>query len=458
MNNTLHPACSSSSSQLLSRVIALLMLQPTEMPLVDEGTHRGPRRKIQDWQIIAGLVIHALGGQGSLASHIALHLRLRISDAALSFRRQKMTLQPFFTILRHALRPLAQEDSHPGCFFKGLRLVGHDGTQLSLSNTEAVLKRMTKAATRRGKAAFAKMGLSTLVELATHNPLAAAIGLDGQSENALFGRVLKELPRRCLLILDRLHGNAPVLDRVQSQCQASDSAFLIRVRKKLAVKVLKSHADGSAEVEVKLYDKVKKRQVNKWLKVREVRAWLQRRRDGNWVEVRLWTSLSPEQASAEEIVALYARRWEQEIFYKELKMGLRNGDLLLSQTPETAAQEVAALLMASSLVAEERLACAAESENPEVSEAGVLRISHGLCLELTTALWVLLAIGEDLMDGATQAEFVRRARRQIAELVLPKRRSRTCDRKVRQPVRKWPRMINPISVTSETLVSVEPIT
>ena len=138
---------------------------------------------------------------------------------------------------------------------------------------------------------------------------------------------------------------------MQSQCQASDSAFLIRVRKKLAVKVLKSHADGSAEVEVKLYDKVKKRQVNKWLKVREVRAWLQRRRDGNWVEVRLWTSLSPEQASAEEIVALYARRWEQEIFYKELKMGLRNGNLLLSQTPETAAQEVAALLMASSLVA-----------------------------------------------------------------------------------------------------------
>ena len=436
----------------------LLKLAPGEMSSVDDGVHRGPRRKIQDWQIVAGMVVHALGGQGSLAHHIALHLRLRLSEAALSLRRQKMQMQPFFTIMRHALRPLAEQSKHPDCFFKGLRLVGHDGTQLSLCNTEAVLERMTKAATRRGKAAFAKMGLGALVELGTHNPLAAAIGLDGESENALFVKVLKDLPRRCLLILDRLYGNAPLLDQVQGQGELCDSDHLMRVGKNPAVKVLKGHADGSAEVEVELREKGKKRQVKKRLRTREIRARLRRRRDGAWVDVRLWTSLTPEQASAEELVALYARRWEQEIFYKELKMGLRGGDLLLSQTPETAGQEVAALLMASSLVAEERLACAAQSDDPEVREAGVVRISHGLCLELTTALWVLLAISENLMDEATQAEFVRRARRQIAELALPKRRARSCDRKVRQPVRKWPRMVDPISVTSQPEVAIQPIT
>ena len=139
-------------------------------------------------------------------------------------------------------------------------------------------------------------------------------------------------------------------------------------------------------------------------------------------------------------------------------MGLRKGDLLRSQTPETAAQEVAAMLMASSLVAEERLACAAASDDQEVRESGAIRISHGICLELTAALWVLLAIGTDLMDEQTQGEFVRRTRREIAKLALPKRRMRSCERKVRQPVHKWPRMIEPTSINAPTEIHVDPIT
>ena len=119
-------------------------------------------------------------------------------------------------------------------------------------------------------------------------------------------------------------------------------------------------------------------------------------------------------------------------------MGLRSGDLLLSQTPETAAQEIAALLIASSLVAEERLACARHSEDDEVRQARVMRISFGWCVQLTTALWMLLAVGADLMDEATQSERVRRTQEQIAQFALPKRRERTCDRMLRQPVQKWP--------------------
>lgn len=455
---SLPPYVAAKSSQTLSKVITFLGLQPEQMPTSDELRHRGPRRKIQDWEIIVGLVIHVLCGNGSLASHVVRHLHLRISNTALSLRRQKMSMKPFFTILRYALRPLCEASTHSDCFFKGRRLVGHDGTTLSLANTPAVLQRMTKATTRRGKAAFAKMGLGILVELGSHAPLSAAIGLDGESENALFSKVLRELPRRCLLILDRLYGNAPALDEVRAQCAVSEGDFLIRVRGKLMVKVLQRHADGSAEVEVELRDKVKKRQVNKRITVREVKAKVRRGPNGEWSEVRLWTSLSPEEASATELVALYARRWEQEVFYKELKMGLRKGDLLQSQTPETAAQEVAALLIASSLVAEERLACAAESNDKEVREAGAIRISHGLCRELTTALWILLAIGEDLMDEQAQGELVRRTRQEIARLALPKRRPRSCERKVRQPVRKWPRMIEPISINAPTEIHVEPIT
>lgn len=424
------------------------------MPAHDHEVHRGPKRRLQDWQLQLGLIIHLLQPIGTLAHCVRQHLRLSLSDAALSLRRQKMKLQPFLTLMQHALRPLAVEAQHACCFFKGLRLVGHDGTQLSVANTPAVLKNMSKAKTRRGVAAFAKVGLGTLVELGTHNPLAAAISVSGESESVLFNRVLAQLPARCLLILDRWYGNAPMLERISEQCAEEQSHHLIRVRGNLKATVKQRHADGSATVEIELKDREKPSRVIKRLEVREVRARLRRRSDGKWVEVRLWTSLSEEQASAKELAGLYAQRWEQEVFYKELKMGLRSGDLLLSQTPETAAQEVAAMLLAASLVAEERLACAGQSEEEEVRQAGVRRISFGWCVQLTTALWMLLAVGGDILDEATQAELVRRTREQIAEFALPKRRSRTCDRKLRQPVQKWPRMITPISVTAETHLEV----
>jgi len=41
-------------------------------------------------------------------------------------------------------------------------------------------------------------------------------------------------------------------------------------------------------------------------------------------------------------------------------------------------------------------------------------------------------------------------REQIARAALRVRRPRSCERKVRQPVKKWPRMFTPSSITSPT--------
>ena len=106
--------------------------------------------------------------------------------------------------MSETLRPLAGARLHPGCFFAGLLLVGSDGTRWSVGNTPQHLARITKARTRRGSAAFGKISMSTLVELGTHAPLAATLGLDAQSEHALSTPVVTALPAQSLLILDRL--------------------------------------------------------------------------------------------------------------------------------------------------------------------------------------------------------------------------------------------------------------
>jgi len=337
---------------------------------------------------------------------------------------------------------------HPGCFFAGLRLLGIDGTRWSVCNTPQHLARITKAKTRRGSAAFAKINMSALVELGTHAPLHATLGIDAQSEHMLSVPLLAALPEQSLVILDRLYGQGPMLEQLQSHCQqVKGQHFLTRVRSKLAVKITETLADVSALVEVALRDKIKKRRVLKTLSVREVRGRVWNRAGKQWVEVRLWTSLSVAQASAKELLALYARRWEQEVFYRELKLQVAAGELLQSNTPETAQQEIAALLLAASLLAEERLAVAAQAGG-EVQEAGAVRISLSICMELTQALWLVLSAAQGIMDEAVQSELVRRMRAQIAACALPPRRARSCQRKVRQPVNKWPRMISPVSLES----------
>jgi hypothetical protein len=265
----------------------------------------------------------------------------------------------------------------------------------------------------------------------------------------------EELPAQSLLILDRLYGQAPMLDALQAQCAlAQQQHYLVRVRTKLAVTVRTLLADGSALVAVALRDKLKQRLVLKTLSVREVRGRVWSRAQNQWVEVRLWTSLGEAQASAGQLIELYARRWEQEVFYRELKLQVARGERLQSHTPETAQQEIAALLMACALVAQERLAVAAEAGG-EVQAAGVVRISLSICLELTQALWLVLSSSQGLMDEAAQRELVRRMRAQIAACALPPRRPRSCERKVRQPVTKWPRMISPSSVSSPALIGAK---
>ena len=92
-----------------------------------------------------------------------------------------------------------------------------------------------------------------------------------------------------------------------------------------------------------------------------------------------------------------------------------------------------------------------------MAEVGVGRISSGLCYHYITALYMILAAADGLMDAAARAELINRIRALIAAEALPKRRARSCDRKVRQPVGKWGRMVEPSSHSSPTLREVSVI-
>lgn len=375
-------------------------------------------------QLIQSLVFHVIASSGTLARHVKQMTGKHISDSALSQRRSLLPQSLFDQLMAAALKPKADIKQHPQAFYHHWRLCGVDGSQFSISNTPQVKKQMRKARSRRGKAAFPKIGAVVMVELGLHNPLAAALGAHGESEMALAQKVIACQPEKSLNIMDRYYGVPAVLVNMPSE---GEREFLARVKMNIKRKVLEMYPDGSALVEIHSGKQSRL--------VREIVGLVQRSGRSKGTTVRLWTSLLDWQAQrASALLALYARRWEEEIFYKELKVDMRSTPLLQSHTPLTAIQEITALILAYAVLVDVRVEAARKGE------VGVLRISFLKTLHVVQAMWQFLELSSDMLSPEQVRLVVRRALRELSEYAIPKRRQRGCQRALRQPVSSWPRL------------------
>lgn len=407
----------------------------------------GPRKRrpptLSHVQLLKGLVFHAMRGSGNLAASVGELTSQRISDSALSQRRGHLPWALFESLMEEALSAKADRQKHPGAFYQGRRLMGIDGSQFSVSNTPQNKETFIKAASRRLKAAFGKLGVSVLVELGLHNPVGASIGAAGMSEQELSRELLGKLPAESLLLADRAYGLGCWVKRIKEQHPEGDRDFLFRVPSHCKTQVLEIFADGSAWVEIEV-EKEK-------YQLREIIGKVRRPR-GKWSTIRLWTSLQDNrQFPALELLGLYGRRWEQEGFYRELKVDMRSATLLQSHTQETAAQEIAALLVAQAIVVEQRVAIA------EQGNVDVLRISFQKTYFRLQGLWDVLAIGAGILSKKQVQQLTREVMTQIARWALPPRRKRSCPRKVRQPIGSWPRLTKNTYQQGETETEITPI-
>ena len=375
-------------------------------------------------ELIQGLVFHVAAQKGTLAEHVKELTGKAITDGALAQRRALLPIEVFEQMMQAALKPKGDPVQHPEAFYHGLRLCGTDGSLFSVTNTPQVKKQMRKARSRRGRAAFPKVGVAVMVELGLHNPLAAALGANGESEMVLAKQVLAAQPAKSLMFSDRYYGVGALLVGWRTE---DDRHFLVRVKLGLKRRFLESCPDGSALVEI---GSGKQRRL-----VREIVGWVRRGGGGRATQVRLWTSLLDwRRFPAAELLALYARRWDQEIFYKELKVDLRARPCLQSHTPLTAMQEIAALILAYAVLVDYRV------EAASVGGVGVLRISFIKTLQVVQGLWQFLEVSADLLSAAQVRLVVRRSLRRIADRAIAKRRQRSCPRALRQPVSGWPRL------------------
>jgi hypothetical protein len=364
------------------------LVGPRGMPTLT--TRRGRKPRVPLTQVLPTLTFHVMQDAGTLAEHVFQLFRTPLANSSWSDRRLRLPWEIFAELMRRALRPRATLRQHREAFWRGWRLVALDGTQFSLTNTPQVTATLKKARTRRGRAAFAKLTTAVLLELGLHNPLAAAIGRAGESEWALAQRLLAQLPKRALLLGDRLYGVVAFAQMAHAACRRVGSHFLLRASRTVKPRVIKRLPDGTRLVGLPVRAPRNPNRIVEWLEVREIRV--QVGRAGHRAHVlRLWTTLrDPRAAPALDLARLYAGRWEHELYFRELKRQLRRTALLHSHTVETGAQEIAAIVLASAVIASER-ARAATAEIP------ALRVSFGQVLTIVRGMWLLLGPFDDVL-------------------------------------------------------------
>lgn len=413
------------------------MVGPPWVPPVPRRRGRKPRVPVT--QLLQALTFHVMQGAGTVSEHFFELFQEPLANSSWSDRRIRLPWEVFADLMRRALRPVATRPHQRDAFWRGWRLTALDGTQYSVTNTPQITATTTKAQSRRGRAAFAKISVNVLLELGLHNPLAAGIGRQGESAWELARQMLAQLPRRVVLLGDRLYGVPAFIIHALAACQRVGSHFLFRIPRHLTVQVIKRLPDGSRRIRVAVREKGRPSRIQSWLALREIRVHVGRQ-GFRPQELRLWTSLlSHRTAPALELAQLYAARWEHERYFREAKRVLRQTDVLQSHTVITAAQEVAAIILATALLARERARAAA-------GQVPTLRVKFGVVLAVVRSLWFFLGPCEDLLTERLKHRIVQRGDALMRRCVTATRRPRTNPRAVRQPVRKWPRLMETHSV------------
>ena len=234
--------------------------------------------------------------------------------------------------MRRVLRPHATRRQREA-FWRGWRLVALDGTQFSLTNTPQITATAAKSANAsRAAPPSPSCGPWCSLEVGLHNPLAAAIGRHGESEWTLAQRLFAQLPKRALLLGDRLYGVAAFVVHARAACARVGSHFLLRASRSTKPRTITRLPDGTRLVQIALRARNHPTRILEWLEVREIRVLVGR--PGHRAhELRLWTSLiDPRTAPALELAQLYAQRWEHELYFRELKCHVRKTDRFQSHT------------------------------------------------------------------------------------------------------------------------------
>ena len=254
--------------------------------------------------------------------------------SSISRARTRLGVAPFRELRQSSVRWLSDERT-PGAWYCGRRLVGLDGSTLSVPDESGNRAFFGLPGASRGQAAFPKLRISVLLELGTRAPFAWRAGPYRESERVQANELIPHMGPGMLMLADRGYAGFPLWSRAQK----TGADLLWRARSRPGFPVKEAYADGSWR------SVFKGKSGNEACTVRVIDYTL--KEEDARVYRLVTTMLDPKEAPADELAALYHQRWEIETAYDEVKTHLLGPDAMLrSKTPVLVQQEFEGLMLA----------------------------------------------------------------------------------------------------------------
>lgn len=249
--------------------------------------------------------------------------------------RARLGAEPVEALFRRVAVPLATPAA-VGAWLAGRRLVAIDGTCLDVADTAENATWFGRPGVNKGdQAAFPQARVVALAECGSHAVLDAELGLYSISEVELSRRLVDRFEPGMLVLADRgFYGF-----KLWGQAAATGADLLWRMRASQRLDPVEILPDGSYLSQVFEIRNYKRR--GEGLTVRVIDYTIDDGRDQEGSYRLLTTILDPEEASAVDLAAAYAERWEIESVFDELKTHQRGARTVLrSKSPDLVAQEI----------------------------------------------------------------------------------------------------------------------
>ena len=257
------------------------------------------------------------------------------SKSAIFQARARLGAEPLEALFRRVAGPLATEQT-AGSWLAGRRLVAIDGTCLDVADSVDNDAAFGRPGVNKGeRSAFPQARLLALAECGTHAMFDAVIGAYTTPELTLADQLIGRLTPGMLVIADRLFYGFPLWRKAQ----ATGADLLWRAKTDIKPHRLDTLADGSWLAEIRPGGNAGRH--TDPLTVRIIDYTIDDGRDHPESYRLLTTILEPDVASAAELAAAYAQRWEIELALDELKTHQRGPRTVLrSKSPDLVRQEI----------------------------------------------------------------------------------------------------------------------
>ena len=257
------------------------------------------------------------------------------SKSAIFQARDRLGAEPVKALFDRVAQPLAEE-STPGSWLAGRRLVAIDGTTLDVADTPVNDEFFGRPGVNKGeRAAFPQARVVALAECGTHTVFDAELGPCTTSELAMSKNLVDRLAPGMVLLADRGFTGFSLW----KQASATGADLIWRAKSNVTPRHIETFEDGSWLGELR----AKNRELHtEHVVVRVVDYTIDDGRDTPAGPIRLFTTLvDPDEIGATELAAAYAQRWEIESVFDELKTHQRGSKMVLrSKSPALVQQEI----------------------------------------------------------------------------------------------------------------------